>query len=61
MGHANITMTLNYYAHATFHSAQAEMARLEAAKAEKAVEAAETTVEVAAPAVENAGEPKAAA
>lgn len=65
MGHANITMTLNYYAHATFHSAQAEMARLEAAKAEKAVEAAETTVEntveVAAPAVENAGETKAAA
>ena len=41
------------------------MARLEAAKAEKAVEAAETTVEntveVAAPAVENAGETKAAA
>ena len=65
MGHANITMTLNYYAHATFHSAQAEMARLEAAKADKAVEAAETTVEntveVAAPAVENAGETKAAA
>ena len=24
MGHANITMTLNYYAHATFDSAQAE-------------------------------------
>lgn len=65
MGHVNITMTLNYYAHATFHSAQAEMARLEAAKAEKAVEAMETTVEntveVAAPAVENAGKTKAAA
>ena len=29
MGHANIVMTLNYYAHATFHSAQAEMDRLE--------------------------------
>lgn len=45
MGHANITMTLNYYAHATFYSAQAEMARLEAAKAEKAKEMAEPTVE----------------
>ena len=30
MGHANIVMTLNYYAHATFHSAQEEMDRLEA-------------------------------
>lgn len=28
MGHANITMTLNYYAHATFDSAQAEFFRL---------------------------------
>ncbi len=28
MGHANITMTLNYYAHATFESAQAEFLRL---------------------------------
>lgn len=28
MGHASITMTLNYYAHATFDSARAEMARL---------------------------------
>lgn len=45
MGHANIVMTLNYYAHATFNSAQAEMERLEAAKAENAVAAAETTVE----------------
>nr|WP_243422892.1 tyrosine-type recombinase/integrase [Pseudoflavonifractor phocaeensis] len=45
MGHANIVMTLNYYAHATFQSAQAEMARLEAAKAETTVVAAETTVE----------------
>ena len=45
MGHANIVMTLNYYAHATFNSAQAEMERLEAAKAETAVAAAETTVE----------------
>ena len=45
MGHANIVMTLNYYAHATFQSAQEEMARLEAAKAETTVVAAETTVE----------------
>ena len=30
MGHANIVMTLNYYAHATFNSARAEMDRLEA-------------------------------
>ena len=30
MGHANIVMTLNYYAHATFESAQAEMDRLAA-------------------------------
>ncbi len=28
MGHSNIVMTLNYYAHATFHSAQEEMERL---------------------------------
>ena len=28
MGHSNITMTLNYYAHATFASARAEMERL---------------------------------
>ena len=28
MGHASITMTLNYYAHADFASAMAEMARL---------------------------------
>lgn len=28
MGHANITMTLGYYAHGTFHSAKAEIARL---------------------------------
>ena len=31
MGHSNITMTLNYYAHATFASARAEMERLIAA------------------------------
>lgn len=31
MGHANIVMTLNYYAHATFNSAKAEMDRLDAA------------------------------
>ena len=31
MGHSNITMTLNYYAHATFNSAKAEMERLAAA------------------------------
>ena len=30
MGHANVTMTLDYYAHATFESAQAEMDRLAA-------------------------------
>ncbi len=30
MGHSNITMTLNYYAHATFASAKAEMERLAA-------------------------------
>lgn len=30
MGHANIVMTLNYYAHATFPSAKAEMDRLDA-------------------------------
>ena len=30
MGHASITMTLNYYAHATFASAKAEMERLAA-------------------------------
>ena len=29
MGHANIAMTLNYYAHATFDSAMAEMKQLE--------------------------------
>ncbi len=34
MGHANITMTLGYYAHASFESAKAEMERIEAAKAE---------------------------
>lgn len=28
MGHSNINMTLNYYAHATYDSAKAEMARL---------------------------------
>ncbi len=31
MGHSNITMMLNYYAHATFASARAEMERLIAA------------------------------
>jgi integrase len=31
MGHSNITMTLNYYAHATFASAKAEMEGLIAA------------------------------
>ena len=30
MGHSNITMTLNYYAHADFTSAKAEMERLAA-------------------------------
>jgi len=38
MGHANIVMTLNYYAHATFHSAQEEMERLQA-KAKTTAEA----------------------
>ena len=38
MGHANIVMTLNYYAHATFHSAQEEMERLQA-KAKPTTEA----------------------
>ncbi|MGO3170137.1 MAG: tyrosine-type recombinase/integrase [Bavariicoccus seileri] len=32
MGHANITMTLNYYAHATFDSAMTEVERLEKRK-----------------------------
>ena len=32
MGHSNITMTLNYYTHATFDSASAEMERLEKRK-----------------------------
>ena len=30
MGHSNIIMTLNYYAHATFHFTQEEINRLEA-------------------------------
>lgn len=30
MGHSNITVTLNYYAHAAFDSAKAEMQRLAA-------------------------------
>ena len=46
MGHANIVMTLNYYAHATFHSAQAEMERLKA-KPETTVENTEGTTEEA--------------
>ena len=53
MGHANIVMTLNYYAHATFHSAQEEMERLQAK--------AKTTAEVKSePAAESAEETKAA-
>ena len=44
-GNVKRGMTLNYYAHATFQSAQAEMARLEAAKVETTVVAVETTVE----------------
>ena len=50
MGHANIVMTLNYYAHATFHSAQEEMERLQAkanptaeSKPEATAESAEET------------------
>ena len=38
MGHSNVIMTLNYYAHATFHSAQEEMERLQA-KAKTTIEA----------------------
>ena len=34
MGHANITMTLNYYAHADGNSAKAEMERIEKLRAE---------------------------
>jgi len=30
MGHSNITMTLDYYAHATYASERAEMERLAA-------------------------------
>lgn len=46
MGHANIVMTLGYYAHATFQSAQEEMDRLEP-KAETRVETiVETEVEI---------------
>lgn len=53
MGHANIVMTLNYYAHATFHSAQEEMERLQA----KAKPTAEVKPEATA---ESAKETKAA-
>lgn len=53
MGHANIVMTLNYYAHATFHSAQEEMERLQA-KAKPTAEAKPG------PAAESAEETKAA-
>ena len=42
MGHANITMTLNYYAHADGNSAKAEMERLE----KKRMEAQQTPQEV---------------
>lgn len=34
MGHANITMTLNYYAHATYESARDEFARIETEQSE---------------------------
>ena len=54
MGHANIVMTLNYYAHATFTSAQAEMDRLEAEAKAKVETMVQTTAETTA-------EPKAAA
>ena len=53
MGHSNINMTLNYYAHATFHSAQEEMERLQA----KAKPTAEVKPEATA---ESAKETKAA-
>ena len=53
MGHANIVMTLNYYAHATFHSAQEEMERLQA----KSQTAAAVNAQ---PASESAQESKAA-
>src|SRR5690625_6555481 len=39
MGHANITMTLNYYAHATFDSAMAEVKRLEKGKQQEQIAA----------------------
>ena len=42
MGHSNITMTLNYYAHADGNSAKAEMERLE----KKRIEAAQPQQEV---------------
>ena len=45
MGHANITMTLNYYAHADGNSAKAEMERLE----KKRMEAQQTPQEVIEP------------
>ena len=53
MGHSNIVMTLNYYAHATFHSAQEEMVRLQA----KSQTAAAVNAQ---PASESAQESKAA-
>ena len=53
MGHSNIVMTLNYYAHATFHSAQEEMERLQA----KSQTAAAVNAQ---PASESAQESKAA-
>ena len=40
MGHANVTMTLGYYAHASFESAKAKMERSEAEKAAPASMAA---------------------
>lgn len=46
MGHASIVMTLNYYAHATFQSAQEEMNRLETKVESKVENRVETTVEI---------------
>ncbi len=45
MGHSNITMTLNYYAHATFASAKAEMERLIASIAAEQFTTSFTTIE----------------
>lgn len=57
MGHSNIVMTLNYYAHATFHSAQEEMERLQTKAQPTAASTAEAKTQ---PAAESAKAAKAA-